>query len=721
MPTRPRLSSEERLKLQQLRLLDWADSWTLRAEPLEGAERPPCVEDRPERWVLTWGVQLHHWQEEAIGSWFGAGRRGTIKVVTGAGKTVVALAIAERLQRQDPELRVAVVVPTIVLMNQWYEEFLARSNLPTAWLGRLGGGHEDDFREPRRVLVAVLASARRFLPKLVSEASVGRHLLLIADECHRAGAPQMSGVLKTERAYTLGLSATPEREDEDQDQQPRAYEHSRLGRELGGIVYEMSVADAVRLGVLPPFQLEHYGLSLTREEADRYEQLTRSLRELRDQLHERFTGARKAGSGNKLFEWCRRVARRSQGELVGLCARYVAESTQRSRLLYAAAARRAATVALLHDAFRDRPDTRAILFHESIDQVVALFEMLVREGLPAVMEHSELPEGLRDASLELFRRGIARVVVSARSLIEGFNVPAADLGIIVASTKSTRQRIQSIGRVLRKHLLPGGEEKAARICVLYVRDTVDEFIYEKADWDRLLGVERNLYFVWTPPAEPERQSGPPRAYLQDESEVDVDALQIGDPYPGRYEGIEYTCDTLGNVVDSEGRYARNPQDVCDRVIHAKGEPGRFLVTPRRHLILVLTKDGDHWQPRYAGRLAEPFQFDPPQVGKLEDAARELTPGEPYPGPLHGSVELRFRQKRGGVVARRVPGGEEYAVGPAADHLIEVLWTLASQRGRPIAKFFVNSTTNEAYWIEGGKAFFIARLPEPLMFPGGRAA
>jgi hypothetical protein len=385
-------------------------------------------------------------------------------------------------------------------------------------------------------------------------------------------------------------------------------------------------------------------------------------------------------------------------------------------LLYGAAARRAATVELLRDAFRDRPDTRAILFHESIDEVIALFETLVREGLPAVMEHSELPEGLRDASLDLFRRGIARIVVSARSLIEGFNVPAADLGIIVASTKSTRQRIQSIGRVLRKYRLPGGEEKAARICVLYVRDTVDELIYEKADWDRLLGVERNLYFKWTLPAEPEPQSGPPRAYLPNEDEVDVDALQIGDPYPGRYEGIEYSCDTFGNVVDNEGRYARNPQDVCHRVIRAKGEPGRFLVTSQRRLILVLTKDGDRWQPRYAGRLAEPFEFEPPQVGTSEDAARELAPGQPYPGPLQGSVELRFRQKRGGVVAKRVPRGEVYAVGPGADHLIDALRRVSSQRGGAISKFFVNAT-NDAYWIEGGKAFFITRLPQPLEFLG----
>src|SRR5205823_6089214 len=122
-------------------------------------------------------------------------------------------------------------------------------------------------------------------------------------------------------------------------------------------------------------------------------------------------------------------------------------------------------------------DARVILFHESIDEVVRLFLQLRGEGVAAVMEHSDLPGELRDASLELFRSGVAPVIVSARSLIEGFNVPEADLGVIVASSSSTRQRIQSIGRVLRRYQSVSGQEKASRICVLYVRDSVDDRIY----------------------------------------------------------------------------------------------------------------------------------------------------------------------------------------------------------------------------------------------------
>ena len=50
--------------------------------------------------------------------------------------------------------------------------------------------------------------------------------MLVADECHRAGANEMSKVLKTKCRWSLGLSATPEREDDDD----AGYDKSLLGK-----------------------------------------------------------------------------------------------------------------------------------------------------------------------------------------------------------------------------------------------------------------------------------------------------------------------------------------------------------------------------------------------------------------------------------------------------------------------------------------------------------
>ncbi len=699
------LSPTERLTLQQLRLREWIGRSAERAEAEESRRPEPEgleAASLPPVWEMTRSLDLHPWQESACDAWFRGDRKGTIKVVTGAGKTVVALAIIERLQRHDPELRVAIVVPTIVLMNQWHDAMLEHSNLPEHALGRLGGGHSDTFGDVTRVLIAVLASARKELPRVVDEDS-GRHLLLVGDECHRFGAPEMSRVLDTRRAYSLGLSATPERdggEDRTQIGAPAAGANDGLGP----IIYEMSFAQALDLDVLPPFGIDHIGLPMTKSEQHRYAALSSSITDTRRELLNSSTMARNKGGGEPLLAWARRVASRS-GDLAGLASRFVNDTSRRKQLLYRAQSRRDATLALVQETLETSAGARVILFHESIDEVIRLFELLESEGVPAVMEHSQLSAELRDTSLELFRRGIAQVVVSARSLIEGFNVPEADLGIIVASSSSPRQRIQSIGRVLRRHRGSEGDEKTSRICVLYIRDTVDEAIYERENWDKLIGLDRNRYFAWEPPAEAVELDGPPRAAIPAERDIDTTALAFGDVWPGRYDGEEFSSDALGNVSSLDGRIAVNPQDVPERIRKLKGRSGRFKVTPQQQVILVRTQgEGRAWITQFGGRLEEPFDFIAARTPDRVDVTG-LLPGDHYAGPLEPAEKLRFRKRRGGLIAKPRRGGESFASCDRAQRLVNILRELNRAHG-PISTFFVNEL-GHAFWREKGEARFIA--------------
>jgi superfamily II DNA or RNA helicase len=702
------LTDAERLQLQQLRLLDWAAD---RGQVADDAEPSSTVDvgghGEPHRWTLTRGLELRPWQAEAAAAWRRAGKRGTIKVVTGAGKTVLAFGIAERLQHEDPGLRVAIVVPTIVLMDQWYAMLGERSNLPVDVIGRLGGGHGDSF-DGKRVVIAVLATARKELPRVVAEAGIEHQLLLVLDESHRVGAPEMSAVLHTRRAYTLALSATPERDEEPTDE-----DRLDLSAELGPIVFQMNFADAIAQGILPPFEIHHFGLPLRSEEARQYSQLTRSLTDLRRELTAASKSARAAGGGERLLAWARRTAS-GQSRISASAAQYVRDTRRRKQLLYQAASRQEATLALIDEALREREDARVILFHESIDEVVALFEVLVRRGIPAVMEHSELPSELRERTLSLFRAGLAQVVVSARSLIEGFNVPEADLGIIVASSSSPRQRIQSIGRVLRRHHNEDGSLKTSRICVLYVRDSVDDVIYDRQDWDQLVGVQRNSYFTWDPPGEPFQQPGPPRRPLPRETEIELSDLEIGDVYPGRYDGIELSTDTQGNVLDAEGRIATNPQGIPARLEQLRGRAGRFKLTPEHRAVLVrLRENEEDWVTIFAGAVEEPFDFTerPAQPGAFDVSA--LAAGDPYPGPLQPARELRYRQRRGGVIAQQMRGGEAFARGPEADRAVAAIQELTRTRG-PITKIFLNDL-GHMFWREAGAARFIAAI-DRLTFP-----
>ena len=726
------LTRERRLLLHQLRLYEWMHAQ-------KNKEPPPVVlqqlnaddEDAsiPRHWELTKGVHLYSWQEECVARWFKQGYQGTAKVVTGGGKTILGLAIAQKLQNDvNSRLRVAVVVPTVVLMHQWYDELIDKGNLPAHAVGRLGGGYSDDFTN-RRVLVAVLASAHKQLPLLVRRGRNSKRLLLIADECHRAGAAMMSKVFETQRPYSLGLSATPER-DEDEGGEPDAgYDDSLLGKELGPIIYDFNLSQALKLGVVPRFTIRHYGIPLTPEERSRYASLSRSISERQSEL--RALAPLDRTSGGSFFSWARSIAGQA-GKVGDLASGLNADISRRKELIHRAAARGDAVEALLRCEFSQNMETRAILFHESIDEVMKLFVRLQEAGFSVVAEHSRLPGGTREEGLELFRKGVARVIVSARSLIEGFNVPAVDVGIIVASSGSVRQRIQSLGRVLRRHRTLEGEEKTSAVHVLYVRDTVDDRIYGKSDWDRTTGVAQNFYFEWDPPGKPQQREGPPRSPLPGEMEIDPSQLCEGEEYPGRYEGVELTCDTQGNVRDHSGAYASNPGELADEVQRVKGSAGRFRITSRHGYVLVRVPRDDDWITLFVGRQTETLKFggesDEPTGGSLDvqDWVGAASPGDEYPfvGVPVENDRIVFRQKRGGVLALRVKNREVFAraadtaddpaKGVAATHLLAALRELR-QRGKRVSRLEIN-VLRHVLFRERGRAIFVCALAADLEFP-----
>ena len=691
------------------------------APSAEGEEQPS--DSIPSHWKMTQGVQPHTWQQQCVAKWMQK-KRGTVKVVTGGGKTLLALMIAELLQNTvDSDLRVVIVVPTIVLMHQWYDAILHHSNLPPEAIARLGGGYTEEFSPRTRILISVLSSASRQLAKLVKKADVGKHLYLIADECHRTGAKEMSQIFKTERQWSLGLSATPERE-EDMD---AGYNKSLIGRKLGPIIYDFTLADALVGGLVPKFTINHYALPMTPQERARYEALSRSITDTMSQLR----AHREMRPDGDFFSWVRSLAARNNGELGALAMRFVAETSRRRGLLNQLASRHDAVIALITREFAHNPGARSILFHESIHEVRRLFIHLDDLGFPVIEEHSELPDSHREEGLELFRKGKAQIIVSARSLIEGFNVPEVDVGIIVASSGSVRQRIQSMGRVLRRHRGAGGEEKTSCIHVLYAADSSEENIYGKLNWEETTGVDRNRYFLWNLPSDPVPQDGPPQTPLPSETQIHPDSLTRGKPYPGEYEGMELTCDNQRNVRNAAGQFAADTADLAEAVIQVKGSAGKFRLTPKRNFVLVRLPAAEEWETIYVTRLPRPLRFTDPKSGrgsKKEAAAwaASAVPGAPYAfgglAPL--LADLRFKQKAGGVISKRVPGGEVYArigarasdpqMGADAERLLATIKSLQAA-GKKIGRFDVNEALH-AYYREAGKLYFLCAMQKGLEFP-----
>src|SRR5437868_5591198 len=97
------------------------------------------------------------WQVEAMDIWRPK-RRGVASVVTGAGKTALALLICAELWREDPELRLVVIVPSLALLDQWVVAIETELDVGANEIALFSG--ESKASKARRANVAVINTAR---------------------------------------------------------------------------------------------------------------------------------------------------------------------------------------------------------------------------------------------------------------------------------------------------------------------------------------------------------------------------------------------------------------------------------------------------------------------------------------------------------------------------------------------------------------------------------
>ncbi|MEO8072824.1 MAG: DEAD/DEAH box helicase family protein, partial [Acidobacteriota bacterium] len=185
------------------------------------------------------------YQTASIEAWKENKRNGVIVLPTGAGKTHAATMAIEMCKRQT-----LVVVPTLDLMNQWYELLLSTFN---AEIGLIGGG----FYEIGAITVTTYASAFRHQERLGNQFG-----LIIFDECHHLPGEGYKYAAEFAIApFRLGLSATPER-DEIAD--------ALLEEVVGKFVYRLE-AQEIAGEYLADYIVERIEVDLSDEERAAYE------------------------------------------------------------------------------------------------------------------------------------------------------------------------------------------------------------------------------------------------------------------------------------------------------------------------------------------------------------------------------------------------------------------------------------------------------------------
>jgi superfamily II DNA or RNA helicase len=383
--------------------------------PLRDEVRPHALH-KPAAWNP---VDLRPYQQAALLSWELSGRRGTVVLPTGSGKTQVAIAAL-----RSAGTRALCLVPTRALLEQWIAALRAAYRGPIGCLG-------DGRRELEAVTVSTFESAYRLMPRIGAQFE-----LLVVDEAHHFGTGIRDEVLEMSIAdQRLGLTATP----------PDEPARSRLGELLGPIVYQLGIADLAGTW-LADFDLLIVHLGLSRSERARYDEDRRIFTD----VNRRF---RRLDPHATWQEFISVASQSAEG-------RGALNAWRRNRRLLQFTQAKASAVGALLERHQD---SRVLIFTADNDAAYAI----AREHLVMPMT-CDISRAEREAALAAFRAGTLRSLVSSRVLNEGIDVPDAGVAIVVGSALGEREYVQRIGRLLRP--MPG---KRALIYELVTSATSD--------------------------------------------------------------------------------------------------------------------------------------------------------------------------------------------------------------------------------------------------------
>ena len=274
--------------------------------------------------------------------------------------------------------------------------------------------------------IMVINTARVKLPKIIEKHP---DTFVIGDEVHRYASEENSKAFANKFKFSLGLTATAKRDFDDGLE-------SVLIPAFGKIIYEYTIIDARRDDIIAPFELINIEVPLLENEQEEYDKISKSI-------------ARALGEGNE-----------EKAKLLSMRRANVAKNSEKQKIL---------------------------IFHESIEKAEEIYSILSSEGLSVGIYHSEIYGPIRRETLYRYRKGMIRILVSCRALDEGVDIPDANVAIIAAYTSSLRQRVQRLGRVLRKH---SGKDYAT-IYTFYSTDRERAQLVD--EMDRLEGIAKTSW------------------------------------------------------------------------------------------------------------------------------------------------------------------------------------------------------------------------------------
>ena len=365
----------------------------------------------------------HAHQQEAVNAWIKT-KRGTVILPTGSGKTYVAKLLIHKLQRST-----LVVVPTIDLMNQWFD-FLSLAFKEE--VGLIGGG----YYETKDLTVTTYDSAYMKMDSMGD-----KFCFIIFDEVHHLpGETFIQSAEMSIAPYRLGLTATYERQDNRQE---------HLESVIGPVVYEKKITELVEESLLADYETKKIIVGLSETEQIEYNSSRKVLQEFREEKGVYFTSPE---DWQKFVFLCSRSQKGREAMFAHRNAKKIALGTE-------------SKLSILDSLLRKHSKDRILIFTNDNEMVYLISRRCL---IPSITHQTDSKE--RKEILENFNSGVYKALVTSKVLNEGVNVPKCNVGIVFSGSSTVREHVQRLGRILRKE-----EGKKAILYELVSKGTVEEY------------------------------------------------------------------------------------------------------------------------------------------------------------------------------------------------------------------------------------------------------
>jgi superfamily II DNA or RNA helicase len=437
--------------------------------------------------------RLYTWQEEASEEWIKNKYKGTFEVATGCGKTKFALYNIQKLKEQHNDLKISVLVPTVVLMNNWYKNLVEELHIPTSEIVMVGDKNKYEPSDEKDIYIYIDKSAQkedRFNCECLSLKSynslcyTSRINFIIADECHHYVTENNINMFNNFKTLdiidplgvnycAMGLSATL----------PTDFSGGKLKQYLGDVIYNYSFMKALRDKIISPINIVDVSYTFSLDENKKFQMLKNEFLKVEKELNEALTKYELEVDGNWLRAWAyielkkykqfRSISDEKLYELEQLYGKdakemhrewlrenfpneeiykivssYVNSYERLKRLLLNIEDRKNRTIELV----RRHMFEKVIIFGEYISDVKEIYLELVQEfGLEKVtIYHSDLDDEQKRQALHKIGLTTTRIVCVPTAFDEGMDIPDMSVGIIFQGKRSQRQQVQRLGRIMRK-------------------------------------------------------------------------------------------------------------------------------------------------------------------------------------------------------------------------------------------------------------------------------